>query len=443
MATLLVAGCEAIAPGNGVMSIDNPAAGTVTGTVTRDTSKQRSGRGCYKCDSGAGNAAASLTSWSSGFSSGANKVLYIRAYFCFDQLPSSTVKIVESPSVASVRLTSGGKLQLFNDNSNTQVGSDSAATIAADGATYYRVELALTLNAGATQTAAMELRLDGTTVASTTGLTIATIPGGISYGWIAAPGASKVLYIDDLKNNDSTGAANNTWPGNGKIILMFPISDNARGAWTGGAGGTTSLFDAVNNIPLGGVAEASATNTSQIKNRTTTNPTNCDLNLDSYTGAGLVAGDTVNYVELWANHGEDPATGTKAGTVTIVSNPAGSAGGSFNYGDDAGLQGTYIGNWRWTNSLASTSKVDGPSVTLGTAVVVRITCTSGATGSRSASCDFLGMIVEYTPLVQPFILKQSGTIFQDPAVFAEKRNWLWLPRLWRPRMWLPGDPLPA
>lgn len=416
MAMLLVAGCEAILPGSGVASIDNPTAGAVTGSVTRNTTSQRTGRGCYHCDSTAGNAAASLTSWASGFTSGANKVLYVRAYFAFNQLPSSTVKIMESSGIASVRLTSGGKLQLFNDNAGTQVGSDSTATITADGTTYYRVEIALTLNAAGTQTESMELRLDGTTVASTSGLTIPSVPGAISFGWIAAPGANKNLLIDDIRMNDSSGAANNTWPGSGKVILMLPISDNNRGAWTqgAGAGGTTNLFDAVNNIPPAGVADASATATSQIKNRTTTNPTNCDLNLDTYTAAGIVTGDTINYVQLWANHGEDPATGTKAGTVTIVSNPAGSAGSSFDFGENVGTQGTYIGNWRWTD-INATSKVEAPSVTLGTAPVVRITCTSGATGSRSASCDFLGMIVEYTPFAGR-IPKYEAVNFQDPGV---------------------------
>lgn len=396
MAVGFVAGCEAIVPGSTVSSIDNPTAGTVTGTVTRDTSKQRSGRGCYKCDSGAGNAAAYLNAWSSPLNT-SSRTHYFRVYFCFDQLPSSTVKImVIGSTTVSARLTSGGKLQFFNDNTNTQIGSDSSATISADGVTYYRVEISEVVNATPNATD-VELRLDGVTVATASGLTLnASIQ--LSAGWTAAPGASKVLYLDDIKVNDSTGSFNNTWAGSGKVILMLPVSDNARGAWTDGAGGTTNLFDAVNNIPPVGVAESSATNGSQIKNRTTTNPTNCDLNLDTYLNAGLASVDTVNFVELWANHGEDPATGTKAGTVTIVSNPAGSAGTSFNFGDDVGLQGTYIGNWKWTTStVPTTSRVDGPTVTLSNAPVVRITCTSGATGSRSASCDFLGMTVDYTP----------------------------------------------
>jgi len=401
MAYLMAYGAEATAPTSGVLSLDNPASGSVTGTVTRDTSKQRSGgRGCYKFDSGAGNAAALLSTWSTGFTSGASKVMYVRSYFCFDALPGSTVKVLEVPGpVCSARLTSAGKLQLFNDSTGVQIGSDSAATIAADGATYYRVEVAVTLSVAGTQTAAVELRLDGVTVASTTGLALG-IPGQVSLGWIAAPGANKVCYADDIKCNDSTGTKNNSWPGSGKVWLMLPVSDNNRGAWTAGAGGTTSLFDAVNNLTPVGVAEASATNTSQIKNRTTTNPTNCDFNLDTYTGAGLGVNDVVNACELFAAHGEDPATGTKAGTVTIVSNPAGSPGTSFNFGADLGLQGTYVGNWRWTTTGpgANTSIVEPTSVTIGTAPVVRITCTSGATAARSASCCFLGMIVEFTPV---------------------------------------------
>ncbi len=407
MATQCVMGCEVLAPVSSTGSIDNPTTGPVTGTVTRDVTKQRSGGGCYKFDSTVGNAASFIQV--GGFlTDAANKIFYVRSYFCFDALPGSTIAILSNVSVCSARLTSAGKLQLFNENTGTQIGGNSVETIAADGVTYYRVEMAVTTDASTGGNAiALELRLNGTTVASTTGLSFGR-SSNVNIGWITAPGASKVCYADDIKCNDSTGANNNTWPGSGKIILMLPISDNNRGAWTqgAGAGGTTNLWNAVNNIPPAGAADASATSTTQIKNRTTTNPSNCDLNLDSYTGAGIGASDTVNFVELWANHGEDPGTGTKAGTVTIVSNPASSAGSSFNFGDDVGTQGTYVGNWRW-NAIARAT-VDGPTVALGTAVVVRITCTSGATGSRSASCDFLGMIVEYTPAVSGTTSTKAG-----------------------------------
>lgn len=374
--------------------------------ATKDTTVFRSGLASAKYNSGAGNST-SFQVHGSG-TTVASRSYWYRAYMCFTNLPGSTVLVAQNASgnTIGIKLTSGGKLQLFNLSAGTQIGSDSAATISADGATWYRIELLITMN-GSNQIAATELQLDGVSVASTSGLALAGTSINWRTGWLEAPGANKVCNVDDVAINDSTGAANNSWAGSGKVILMRPVSDNNRGAFTGGAGGTTNLFDAVNNTPPVGVAEASATNTSQIKNRTTTNPTNCDLNLNSYTTEGILAADTINAIQVHCNDGEDPGTGTKAGTCAMVSNPAIAASASFNYGDDVGIQGTYPGNWKWH----FTSVSDAPSVTLGTQPVIRMTCTSGATGSRSASCDFLGAYVDYTP-AETFIEAPSISVQQ-------------------------------
>ncbi len=387
---------------------DTPTANA--GAVTRDTSNQRTGTGCLKFDTAAGNAAATVTTSLTGASS-ANRSLFIRQYVRFPALPGATANILTYGSAFSARVTSGGKLQFFNDNAATQIGSDSAATIATG--TYYRVEMQITVNAGNTAVSAGELRLDGTTVASTTGLALAYSQNFI-IGWNShLPGANTLMYIDDVGVNDSGGAANNTWPGDGKVILMCPISDNARGAWTAGAGGTTNLFAAVDNTPPVGVAQASATDSSQIKNLTTTNPTSYDGNLATYSAAGIGASDTINSIIVWDADGEDPATGTKTGACSMVSNPAIAEPTAFNFGNDSGAQGTYLNLWTWHSTAVS----QAPSVTISSAPVIRMRCISGATAARAASCCFLGAYVDYTPAVPTRDTFANPTNFMDPGIF--------------------------
>lgn len=376
------------------MTIGGLADGSASGTVTSDTTAPRTGSRAYKCDSTGANSLAAVNPVGGAPSNGvfaiaANRQYFFRAYIRFEALPDSTVQVLQlgNPNGFSARLTSGGKLQLFENTGGTQIGSDSAATITTGQ--YYRIEISCTANGAATGTNAQELRLDGVTVASGSSTGGAGV-NNVSAGWVEAPGASKVCYVDDVAGNDSQGATSqNTWPGDGSVVLMLPISDNARGNWTAGAGGTTSLFDAVNNTPPVGVADSSATNTSQIKIKSTSIPSSCDLNLDTYTNAGVTG--TVNSLRVFWSDGEDPATGTKAGTAGLASNPAVTSA-SFNYGNDGGAQGTYVGLWTPHQVFA-----DDPTVTLGTAPVIRITCTSGSTGTRAASCCFLGLYVDYTP----------------------------------------------
>lgn len=367
-------------------SATGPDSSVSAAAVTRDTGTFRSGAAAWKYDSGAGSAAGRVDY--GGGNNIASRTVFLRVYARWAAAPSSQQAFIgDEPSGSpriGVKMKTDGTLQLFQDA--TAQGSASAAVT---DSTWHRVELSYTIDSGGLITAA-EFLLDGTSIGTFSGSVSGSVTGfNPFFGYQAAPGANFVAYFDDAARNDSTGAANNSWCGDGAVILMEPVSDNARGNWTAGAGGTTNLFDGVNNTPPVGVADASATNGSQIKIKSTTLPSNCDLNLNSYTTEGVTG--TVNAITLWVNHGEDPATGTKAGTAAIVSNPA-SGTVSFNFGNDVGAQSTYFGLWAWNSLL-----VDAPSVTLGTAPVIRVTCTSGSTGTRAASCDFLGAYVEYTP----------------------------------------------
>lgn len=392
MARLWTAGAEVeagISPSSPDGSRDSGGDPTI-----RSAAKARTGAASWLCDSLTGPnfmAKEFPVTWA------ASVTYSFRAYLLFSHLPAGTTRIMQlGSSIAglSVRLTSAGKVQLFNDAAGTQIGSDSSETISADGTTWHRFEIQVTMN-GSTQFASGELRLNGTSVATFSGLTL-TAGNAVRAGWCSGGtvgtdlGTNKQVYVDDVALNDSTGADNTSWPGDGAVVLMLPISDNNRGAWVAGAGGTTNLFEGVNNTPPVGVADASATNGSQIKNKSTTNPTSCDLNLDTYTNAGVTG--TVNVIRVIAVTGEDPATGTKAGTIEMVSNPAIGPSASFDYGNNAGAQSTYLGLWFWV-----AVQTEAPTPTLGTAPVIRITCTSGATAARAASCGLLGAYVDYTP----------------------------------------------
>lgn len=174
--------------------------------------------------------------------------------------------------------------------------------------------------------------------------------------------ATYTVRWSDISLDDSV------FPGAGKVYTLRPISDNARNGWTAGAGGTTNLWDAIDNSPPVGLTAASQTNTSQVKSATNSATDNYDINLATYTTAGITSGDTIVSMVARVVHGEEINTGTKSGAIKIQSNPAGAAEATFTYGSDIGAVGTYPSNWRGACTTAET----GPTVTLGNSPVVRI-----------------------------------------------------------------------
>jgi hypothetical protein len=130
------------------------------------------------------------------------------------------------------------------------------------------------------------------------------------------------------------------------------------------------------------------------------------MNMTSYTTAGIGSADTINAVMVFGVSGEDPATGTKAGGIEVVSNPV-VAQATFNFGNDLGAAGTYPGN-NWVTMRAAISA--SPSVTLGTSPVVRVSISSGTTAARAAMMCSLGINVDYTPFVSTVRIPRSPGI---------------------------------
>ncbi len=358
-----------------------------TGTLTRDTVVFRSGLASFKYDTTGSNLAVSTTAPTPTFTDGVT--YYFRAYV--RTTATGTTSIIgfgtTGTSPIQVRLTAGGALALFV--SSVQVGSASAAI---NDGNFHLVEVRAVASGG--NWTAEELMVDGISVA--VGATVAARTNGLVWGWVAAPGASLVLNVDDVALNDSTGTVNNGWCGPGKVIMLLPISDNARSAgWVGGAGGTTNLFDAVNNTPPTGVADT-GTNASQIRNATAEANGSYDANMTSYATAGMGILDCVVAVSPVIATAAPVTTSSKQGTVGVVSNPTitnialGPTGtsGAFWAGATAG---TYGAGWKW--SLGTMTQY--PTVTIATSPVMR--CTQVTSSTRIADVCFMGMYVDYVP----------------------------------------------
>lgn len=386
MTRLLNAGCEWGSPSGDGLTGSAPA------VMTAGTGTKRSGTYAWELTGTSGDTLAIP------FGTGTlGRTYRARVYFRFTgsiaaYTAGSIFGIREAIGSALVdaRLNTNGTLELLR-NASTVIGSPSAA-LSAD--TWYRIELAVNIGTGAVDTAA--LLLDGASVASGSSLSISdNVPTDVAI--VAnAPGASTTFWWDDLALNDDQGASQNSWPGAGSVVLLRPTADSQVGTWTGGVGGTTNLFAALDNLPPAGTA--TETDTTQIESADGSPDNATDeyrATMQTYTAAGIAAGDAVVIAQAHAWHGEDVATGAKTGRFWIASNPAETDPGTAiinPFGPTGGgALGTWPTDWRLTNGAS----VDASGVTLGTAPVVHLRKMD--TGTRVASVCALGVYVEYVP----------------------------------------------
>lgn len=363
-------------------------------SCTIDTSIFRSGSASFRCNTGSLDIASRVTKPIAGV---LGRWYRTRAYFRFSDLPAVTNSALmyyfSDVELVSARITPTGKLILWNNVSGTQIGSNSSATIKTDG-TWYRVELAINLDIGAIDQA--ELYLDGSLVATATSLSLSDVAvANISIGWASdsVTGINKICNVDDIAINDDQGASQNSYPGSGKLVLLVPISDNARDTlWTGGAGGTTNLWKAVSNLPPTGTA--TETDLTQIEHAGGAAGTTdrYDANMTTYASAGITSADTINVITFIEIDGEDVATGAKLLNFEVLSNPVIASPGNVTAGDDVGALGTYPTNWSTRTHQGVTYN---PVISINTSPVMRVR--RPETANRVASVCFMGMYVDYTP----------------------------------------------
>lgn len=387
MARLATVGCEIDAAEPGI----NASLLTLSGTVTRDTAFPRSGAAAWKCDGTTDNSAFVQA----GITFVANTSYWIRAYESFDSYPTTQLDVLTiGPISATIDPT--GHVALWDGFTAIQIGTASFDPLALD--VYYRIELGIVLAAGSTNVIAAELRVDGNTIASATGLSVNNALPNCDWGWVQPPGSGdRVVYVDDVAINDSTGGNQNTWPGAGKIVLLKPYTDSAVGSWTLGTGTAIAgnSFPSVDNTPPVGVADvAGGSDPKQIREAAAL--TTFDTWLTSYVDAGMISLDTVKVVLPLTCTASPLATAAKTGAVGLDSNPtiaqaalaAGGTAGAFWSGTTAG---TYPTGWKWSfGTITYNPAIDATRKPLG-----RVTITGG-TAARIAMICFLGAYVEFT-----------------------------------------------
>lgn len=333
---------------------------------------------------------------------------YYRFYFRKSANPNDRVQIAvaldSNPSaVASLWLTTSGAIE-FVDATGTVVTTSSALS----NNTWYRVEMRVLRAASpTTSNGTWELRIDGTTIGSSTTANLGTnalAQTGFVFGaaWISNNTASLDLRFDDLAINDSTGADQTSWPGSGKVVHLLPTADFSAtsSGFTDGAGGTTNRYDAVDNVPPNGVSVATSGAANQIESSAVKNTTdNFEATLQTYLAGGLSAGATVTLVRDLYSVAPNSATARSFG-MTKTNNPSAAETTANSKATAAGTHAN--GNWsRITGSVAY-----APSVTLSTAPRIKIRKATNI--AEVASCDYMALIVEYTEPTPADLVPQAA-----------------------------------
>jgi hypothetical protein len=303
------------------VAVGGPDAGfTIYGTPSIDLSNPRSGDAAYACDL----TAASYEDVGFSFAGATATDYYARACIRLDALPTvQTVLMVinaGSANVGYVTVATDGTLGLGDAGHAIHPST----SIISPGV-WYRLELHVRVGT-TTANGTLELQRDGAAIVTLSGTANAGTAAPTTFlagkCSAAASTVTGTILVDDIALNDGSGTSQNTWPGDGSILLLEPVADYARTGWTAGAGSTTNLWQAVDNTPPTGVALANATDTSQVKEANASSVEAYQPQLESYTDAGVDPAANIVLVQAVASHGNSTATARVHG-LQIAQNPSG------------------------------------------------------------------------------------------------------------------------
>lgn len=273
---------------------------TATGTISSTT--VRSGTYAGRANNPA--TAATLIGFHRVFAASAgNGPFFLRAYVRIATLPGATTTIMyahDAQPIAStdphysVRLTSTGVLKFFIDNA--QVGSDSSAL---NTGQWYRIEMKVVGTVGQNS----ELYVDGSAVVTGAGngTSVSQFGVGANLGQGGNGTITCDLFFDDVALNDSTASVQNSYPGTGQVVLLRPAAagDQANMVRVGTDSGAnwSQVSDVTPDDATAYVQRPASTAGTYID----------EYAIDSPTGKGLAAADTVNVVQVGARIGSTSA----------------------------------------------------------------------------------------------------------------------------------------
>jgi hypothetical protein len=284
-----------------------------------DTANARLGLGaCLKTQA---NSTTRAYQWTAGAVN--DRTYYFREYVYLSALPSVDNTIIQGYNTAfstptfQIRVKTNGTVEVRN-GAFTLIGTSTTALTA--GA-WHRIEVRVRIATGGNDQ--IELRINGGAAeVLNNNVAIAAVAQG---GWRVGctSDASNIdIYHDDVAVNDDQGADQNSWCGDGKVILLPAGSVTSRGAnWFGGSGGTTNLHEAVNNIPPTGKNTAGSTDADQVENAVNSAGAAADrFDIETVTYASMLnSADTVTLVQALAQGGS--AASARTMRLEALSNP--------------------------------------------------------------------------------------------------------------------------
>lgn len=324
--------------------------------------------------------------------------IYIRYYMRFSAMPTSYALLSEiflrdsqltgALSMTPLRLDSNGDLYL-NSGANTT----SKYTVTTD--VWYMVEIYY--SNGGTTSETLSFRVDGIDLGS---ISITSASGYLFTEFslvIQNDTSSMIVYVDDLAVNDSTSSQNNSWCGPGNVVLLKPTYDstNTSTLWLGANGGTTNLYDAVNNVPP--IGDATADDTKRIECVDKTGVNMFSVGLETYASKGITSFSFITAMQGWVCHGEEASTGTKTGNMrAYITDSSYALLSPYDFGNNVGAIDTYPTNWAWGSVVCTRLPSTTGDTTNGFVMIEKTD-----TGTRSATVCAMMAYVDYTVKSDP------------------------------------------
>lgn len=296
--------------------------GSVSGALAIDTSIKASGAASYKVSGNitADNVIEGEFPSFTQIGGGSQQHIFFRGKVYIDALTDDELVRAylsfitpTGPNQFSIQFyNSGGTLHLevsYNDFATTPL--DTTTGVAFD--TWMLIEAEWD-SGPANGSEVLRIKLDGSTILELTNLNY-TIKNTLLfnfgvYNGTASTISDEIVYFDDLAINNASGSVNNSWIGEGSIVIAVPTGagDNAATA------GTAS---SINEVPVTDTATSSA---NRIELDTTTSIGDYAITDSSTLGIG--SSDTINAISVVARVREE-AAGTSNYTLRIKSAASG------------------------------------------------------------------------------------------------------------------------
>lgn len=227
---------------------------------------------------------------------------YFRFYVYIVTMPTNTRFIGGFSQTGTykvgVRLTSGGLLQLYNQEDSAQVGSNSSAL---STGTWYRIEIKCNSTTLASTVVEANAYIDDPSASSfwnpSGTIDITANPNCVRCGTDSSD-ATLDYVVDDLAVNDTSSPGPTSWVGHGYVIHMYPNGNGDNSGWTGSDGNQTDNYLLVNEFPPNDTSYVQSNTSGQID----------DYNLDA-APAAMASGDTINNVMVGVRAAVENATG--------------------------------------------------------------------------------------------------------------------------------------